>query len=216
MKTVDISITGLDSRAARTLGDVIVPHPFSGDGRAKFNGRRPTATRSPANIQPGEYTLEAEKKKLDWYGNIPEGRGFSLVPMAIDTYGFKAPRFRKFLNQLADHGARGTVPAGDAASEAAAEATLSAIARSKSYWKRRIMGHISVALVSAIGDRIAGAPISYALRTARDSENFHAGAAAQILFMEPDTAGDFHIAPAPCAREAHMGFMNPVVGLLTT
>ena len=37
------------------------------------------------------------------------------------------PRFRKFLNQLADHGARGTVPAGDAASEAAAEATLSAI-----------------------------------------------------------------------------------------
>ena len=56
------------------------------------------------------------------------------------------------------------------------------------------MGHISVALVSAIGDRIAGAPISYALRTARDSENFHAGAAAQILFMEPDTAGDFHIA----------------------
>jgi hypothetical protein len=126
------------------------------------------------------------------------------------------PRFRKFLNQLADHGARGTVPAGDAASEAAAEATLSAIARSKSYWKRRIMGHISVALVSAIGDRIAGAPISYALRTARDSENFHAGAAAQILFMEPDTAGDFHIAPAPCAREAHMGSMNPVVGLLTT
>ena len=100
-------------------------------------------------------------------------------------YGFKAPRFRKFLNQLADHGARGTVPAGDAASEAAAEATLSAIARSKSYWKRRIMGHISVALVSAIGDRIAGAPISYALRTSRDSENFHAGAAAQILFMEP-------------------------------
>ena len=129
---------------------------------------------------------------------------------------FKAPRFRKFLNQLADHGARGTVPAGDAASEAATEATLSAIARSKSYWKRRIMGHISVALVSAIGDRIAGAPISYALRTSRDSENFHAGAAAQILFMEPDTAGDFHIAPAPCAREAHMGFMNPVVGLLTT
>ena len=216
MKTVDISITGLDSRVTRTLGDVVVPHPFSGDGRAKFNGRRPTATRSPANIQPGEYTLEAEKKKLDWYGNIPEGRGFSLVPMAIDTYGFKAPRFRKFLNQLADHGARGTVPAGDAASEAAAEATLSAIARSKSYWKRRIMGHISVALVSAIGDRIAGAPISYALRTSRDSENFHAGAAAQILFMEPDTAGDFHIAPAPCAREAHMGFMNPVVGLLTT
>ena len=49
-----------------------------------------------------------------------------------------------------------------------------------------------------------------------DSENFHAGAAAQILFMEPDTAGDFHIAPAPCAREAHMGSMNPVVGLLTT
>ena len=83
-------------------------------------------------------------------------------------------------------------------------------------WKRRIMGHISVALVSAIGDRIAGAPISYALRTSRDSENFHAGAAAQILFMEPDTAGEFHIAPAPCAREAHMGFMNPVVGLLTT
>jgi len=34
--------------------------------------------------------------------------------------------------------------------------------------------------------------------------------------MEPDTAGDFHIAPAPCAREAHMGSMNPVVGLLTT
>ena len=61
-----------------------------------------------------------------------------------------------------------------------------------------------------------GAPISYALRTSRDSENFHAGAAAQILFMEPDTAGDFHIAPASCAREAHMGFMNPVVGLLTT
>jgi hypothetical protein len=72
------------------------------------------------------------------------------------------------------------------------------------------MGHISVALVSAIGDRIAGAPISYALRTARDSENFHA---AQILFMEPDTACD---APAPCAREAHTGFMNPVAGLLAT
>jgi hypothetical protein len=69
---------------------------------------------------------------------------------------------------------------------------------------------------SAIGDRIASAPISYALRTARDSENFHAGVAAQILFMEPDTAGDFHIAQTPCAREAHMGFMNPVVGLLTT
>ena len=171
MKTVDISITGLDSSMTRILGDVVVPHPFKGDGRAKYNGQRPDGTRSPANIQPGEYALEAEKKKLDWYGNIPEGRGFSLVPMAIDTYGFKAPRFRKFLNQLADHGARGTVPAGDAASEAAAEATLSAIARSKSYWKRRIMGHISVALVSAIGDRIAGAPISYALRTARDSEN---------------------------------------------
>ena len=120
------------------------------------------------------------------------------------------------IKQLAEHGASRSVPAGDTASEAAAEATLSAIARSKSYWKRRIMGHISVALVSAIGDRIAGAPISYALRTARDSENFHAGAAAQILFMEPDTAGDFHIAPASCAREAHMGSMNPVVGLLTT
>ncbi len=36
MKTVDISITGLDSRVARTLGDVVVPHPFSGDGRAKY------------------------------------------------------------------------------------------------------------------------------------------------------------------------------------
>ena len=91
--------------------------------------------------------------------------------MAIDTYGFKAPRFRKFLNHLADHGASRTVPAGDTASDAAAEATLSAIARSKSYWKRRIMGQISVALVSDIGNRVAGAPISYALRTARDSEN---------------------------------------------
>ena len=39
---------------------------------------------------------------------------------------------------------------------------------------------------------------------------------AQILFMEPDTACDLHIGPAPCAREAHTGFMNPVVGLLTT
>ena len=92
--------------------------------------------------------------------------------MAIDTYGFKAPRFRKFLNHLADHGASRTVPAGDTASDAAAEATLSAIAMSKSYWKRRIMGQISVALVSDIGNRVAGAPISYALRTARDSENF--------------------------------------------
>jgi len=27
---------------------------------------------------------------------------------------------------------------------------------------------------------------------------------------------DFHIAPASCAREAHTGIMNPVVGLLTT
>jgi hypothetical protein len=119
------------------------------------------------------------------------------------------------IKQLAEHGASRSVPAGDTASEAAAEATLSAIARSKSYWKRRIMGHISVALVSEIGNRIAGAPISYALRTARDSENFHAGAAAQILFMEPDTACDFHVAPAPCAREAHTGFRNPIVGLLT-
>ena len=51
--------------------------------------------------------------------------------MAIDTYGFKAPRFSKFLNHLADHAARGTVPAGDAASDAATEVTLSAIARSK-------------------------------------------------------------------------------------
>ena len=135
--------------------------------------------------------------------------------MAIDTYGFKAPRFSKFLNQLADHGARGTVPAGDAASEAATEATISAIARSKSYWKRRIMGHISVALVSDLGNRIAGAPISYALRTARDSENFHAGAAAQILFMEPDTACDFHAAPAPCVRDAHTGLRDHIVGLLT-
>ena len=55
------------------------------------------------------------------------------------------------------------------------------------------------------------------LRTARDSENFHAGAAAQILlFMEPDTACDFHVAPAPCARETHTGLRNPIVGLLTT
>ena len=77
------------------------------------------------------------------------------------------------------------------------------------------MGHISVALVSDIGNRIAGAPISYALRTSRDSENFHAGAAAQILFMEPDTACDFHVAPAPCARETHTGLRNPIVGLLT-
>ena len=54
------------------------------------------------------------------------------------------------------------------------------------------------------------------LRTARDSENFHAGAAAQILlFMEPDTACDFHVAPAPCARETHTGLRNPIVGLLT-
>jgi len=116
--------------------------------------------------------------------------------MAIYTYGFKAPRFRKFLNQLAEHGASRTVPAGDSASDAAAEATLSTIARSKSYWKRRIMGHISVALVSDLGDRIAGAPISYALRTARDSENFHAGAAAHILFMESDTACDFRLLAA--------------------
>ena len=62
------------------------------------------------------------------------------------------------------------------------------------------MGHISVALVSDLGNRIAGAPISYALRTARDSENFHAGAAAQILFMEPDTACDFHVGGLPPAR----------------
>ncbi|EEH50904.1 uncharacterized protein MICPUCDRAFT_54952 [Micromonas pusilla CCMP1545] len=199
-KTVDISIMGLNASVNRILGDVVVPHPFTGDGRAKYNGQRADGTRSPANIQPGEYALEAEKKKLDWNGNIPEGRGLSLVPMAIDTYGFKAPRFRKFLNQLAEHGASQTVPAGDSASDAAAEATLSAIARSKSYWKRRIMGHISVALVSDLGDRIAGAPISYALRTARDSENFHAGAAAQILFMEPDTACDFRVGGLPPAR----------------
>eukprot|EP00982_Pelagococcus_subviridis_P000680 5752-Pelagococcus_subviridis.AAC.3 len=62
---------------------------------------------------------------------------------------------------------------------------------------------------------IAGVPISYALRAARDSENFHSGAAAQILFMEPDTACDFHVAPASCAREAHTGFRNPIVGFLT-
>ena len=68
---------------------------------------------------------------------------------------------------------------------------------------------------SAIGDRIASAPISYALRTARDSENFHAGAAAQILFMEPDTACDFHAAPAPCARDAHTGLRDHIVELLT-
>ena len=135
--------------------------------------------------------------------------------MAIDTYGFKAPRFRKFLNQLAEHGAGRTVPAGDTASEAAAEATLSASARSKSYWNRRIMGHISVALVSDIGNRIAGAPISYALRTARDSENFHAGAAAQILFMEPDTACNFHVAPAQQAREARTGIRGRIVELIT-
>ena len=212
---MDISITGLDSSVTRILGDVVVPHPSTGDGCAKFSGQRTDATRSPANIQPGEYALEAEKRKLEWYGNIPEGRGFHFVPMAIDTYGFKAPRFRKFLNQLAEHGASRTVPAGDTASEAAAEATLSASARSKSYWNRRIMGHISVALVSDIGNRIAGAPISYALRTARDSENFHAGAAAQILFMEPDTACNFHVAPAQQAREARTGIRGRIVELIT-
>ena len=50
MKTVDISITGLDSSMTRILGDVVVPHPFKGDGRAKYNGQRPDGTRSPANI----------------------------------------------------------------------------------------------------------------------------------------------------------------------
>ena len=34
------------------------------------------------------------------------------------------------------------------------------------------------------------------LRTARDSENFHAGAAAHILFMESDTACDFRLLAA--------------------
>ena len=72
-----------------------------------------------------------------------------------------------------------------------------------------------VALVSDLGNCIAGAPNSYALRTARDSENFHAGAAAQILFMEPDTACDFHAAPAPCVRDAHTGLRDHIVGLLT-
>jgi len=33
-------------------------------------------------------------------------------------------------------------------------------------------GHFSVALLADLGNRIAGAPTSYALRTSRDSENF--------------------------------------------
>eukprot|EP00982_Pelagococcus_subviridis_P000811 6812-Pelagococcus_subviridis.AAC.1 len=52
-KTADISIMGLNASVNRILGDVVVPHPFTGDGRAKYNGQRADGTRSPADIQPG-------------------------------------------------------------------------------------------------------------------------------------------------------------------
>ena len=42
-------------------------------------------------------------------------------------------------------------------------------------------------------------------KTARESENFHAGAAAQILFFEPDSTCALHAAPEKQARDARTG-----------
>eukprot|EP00982_Pelagococcus_subviridis_P017692 31557-Pelagococcus_subviridis.AAC.5 len=181
MKTVDKCITGLDTLARPRR---------RGSTAASFNGQRPTnhrgGSRSPSLIQQGKCALETEKQKIDWYRTNGDGRGSLVVPMAIDSYGFVAPRFRKLIHQLAKR--TGVLLTGSGRYRCR---------RSRALCRREehilMETHHQGALLRRAYQRPRNRSLGASMyHTRKFSVGFDVDAAVIVPFMEHDTAGARH------------------------